>query len=860
MSNVIWKPLEGSQTLALSCPANVITCHGSRGGGKSDVQLMRYRMRVGQGYGRHWRGVIFDREYKNLDDLVSKSLRWFPQFRDGARFLSGKSDYKWVWPTGEELMFRTLKKESDYWNYHGQEFSFIGINEITKYPNSSVIDMIMSCNRSSFRPEDHPIYIDGRHHRLYPDMPLVYVPETHKYAEERYLPELPLEMFITTNPFGCVPYGEVLTETRGWVDIKDINQYERVLSCDKDGTIKYCVVTGKTIANWDKGLYSVKGRGIEMVFTENHRFPHFNTKETEHVVKHFKDLPNEAWIRRKGDDWVGTYVETLHGFDAGDFMELLGWFISEGCMITRKDGSERNSFQISQVKEHTRAIIESLLVRMGVRYRKDWQCFVVTNSTLAAIFRGFGNQQERCIPNVYLTLSKPLLERLHKSLMLGDGSGNTYYTTSKLLADSFCELCIKLSITPHVGGKLSDGTRKEAYWVTQQKTSRRTVIKHKRKSNTNVKFDSFEGAIYCLTVPETETFFIRQGGCIWLSGNCGHNWVKKRYISVAPAGKIHRTVTNVFNPRTGQREDIVKTQVHLFSSFMENKYLNPEYVATLEAIEDPNKRKAWLGGSWDIVSGGMFDDVWDTNEHVISASIENIPSTWRIDRSFDWGSSKPFSVGWWAESDGSSLLLDNGQYMPTLKGDLFRIAEWYGCTKKPNEGLMLLDGEIALGIIEREINMGIYGRVNPGPADNAIWNLMNGNSTALEMQKPVKIGGRLYKGVEWARSNKSPGSRVQGWLQIRNMLKASGKQFKKEGSQYSLDESGKKIRIPRENPGLFFFSNCVDAINLLPTLPRDEKNPDDVDTDSEDHIGDEVRYRCLAVGTGATGGKTKGLV
>lgn len=543
MSNIIWKPLDGSQTLALSCPANVITCHGSRGGGKSDVQLMRYRMRVGQGYGRHWRGVIFDREYKNLDDLVSKSLRWFPQFKDGARFLAGKSDYKWVWPTGEELMFRTLKKEADYWNYHGQEFSFIGINEITKYPNANVIDMITSCNRSSFRPEDHPVYIDGRQHKINPSLPLIYVPESHKYAEERFLPELPLEMFITTNPFGV-----------------------------------------------------------------------------------------------------------------------------------------------------------------------------------------------------------------------------------------------------------------------------------------------------------------------------GFNWVKKRYISIAPAGKVHKTVTNVFNPRTKQRENIVKTQVHLFSSFMENKYLNPEYVATLEAIEDPNKRKAWLGGSWDIVSGGMFDDVWDTNEHIVSASIENIPSSWRIDRSFDWGSSKPFSVGWWAESDGSSLLLDNGEYLPTLKGDLFRIAEWYGCTKKPNEGLMLLDAEIALGIVEREINMRIHGRVHPGPADNSIWNLMNGNSTALEMLKPVIIRGVKYKGVEWARSNKSPGSRVQGWLQIRNLLKASAKQFRKDGSQFIMDEFGKKIRIPREIPGMFFFSNCVDAINLIPTLPRDEKNPDDVDTSSEDHIGDEVRYRCLAVGTGATGGKTKGAL
>jgi len=85
----------------------VILYEGTRGPGKTDAQLMAFRKHVGRGYGRFWRGVIFDREYKNLDDLISKSLRWFPQL-DGPKpkFLSSTSDLKWVWETGEELLFR----------------------------------------------------------------------------------------------------------------------------------------------------------------------------------------------------------------------------------------------------------------------------------------------------------------------------------------------------------------------------------------------------------------------------------------------------------------------------------------------------------------------------------------------------------------------------------------------------------------------------------------------------------------------------------------------------------------------------------------------------------------------------------
>ncbi|QMV29684.1 terminase large subunit [Vibrio phage vB_VnaS-AQKL99] len=187
--NVIWEPQPGSQTLATSCPCNHILMEGTRGGGKTDNQIMFFRRFVGIGYGAFWRGVIFDREYKNLDDLIVKSQRWFQQFKDGAKFLKGGGDYKWVWPTGEELLFRQMKTEDDYWKYHGQEFPFIGWNELTKQPNSNLYDMIMSCNRSSFLPREHT-----------PRELLTFDNEGN--IIDGLLPELPLVVFSTTNPYG----------------------------------------------------------------------------------------------------------------------------------------------------------------------------------------------------------------------------------------------------------------------------------------------------------------------------------------------------------------------------------------------------------------------------------------------------------------------------------------------------------------------------------------------------------------------------------------------------------------------------------------------------------------------------------
>lgn len=468
---VIWSPLPGSQVAALSCPCNHILYEGTRGPGKTDAQLMAFRKLVGRGYGQHWRGVIFDREYKNLDDLVTKSQRWFPQFRDGAKFKQSKGDYKWSWPSGEELLFRVLKSDQDYWNYHGHEYPFIGWNELTKFPSEALYDSMMSCNRSSYAGE---------------------------------LPEIPLVVFSTSNPYGP-----------------------------------------------------------------------------------------------------------------------------------------------------------------------------------------------------------------------------------------------------------------------------------------------------------------------------GHNWVKKRFVDVAEPGKIIKITKDVYNPRTKKRETITKTQTRIFGSYKENKYLSPEYILELESITDENKRKAWLWGDWDIVAGGAFDDLWDHAVHVVQRF--KVPKSWRVDRSFDWGSTHPFSVGWWAEANGEEAqLLDGSTFCPPA-GTLIRIAEWYGADQnKTNTGLKFSATEIGWGIIDREKTLlsegWIQTTVSPGPADNQIGDVRESDvETIAKKMRNV--------GIEWERSDKSAGSRVNGLQLIRDRLKAS------------LDKIG---------PGLYFMDNCTAATSQLPVLPRSTKNPDDIDTTAEDHCYDDIRYRCLA--------------
>ncbi|MEE8114934.1 MAG: hypothetical protein V3T23_11350, partial [Nitrososphaerales archaeon] len=197
-----------------------------------------------------------------------------------------------------------------------------------------------------------------------------------------------------------------------------------------------------------------------------------------------------------------------------------------------------------------------------------------------------------------------------------------------------------------------------------------------------------------------------------------------------------------------------------------------------------------------------------------------------------------FSVGWWWESVGEDVLTNRG-WVSTVAGDLFRIAEWYGWTGKPNKGLNLLATEIAAGIVERELAMGLHGRVRPGPADNEIHSLRNGNCISKDMMKPVRVNGIKYPGVQWAKSDKSPGSRVAGWEKMRQAMKYA---------RYEIcEETGSPL--PREHSGLFIFDTCTQFIRTVPVLPRHEIDMNDVDKKrSEDHAGDEARYRIMSIG------------
>jgi hypothetical protein len=316
-------------------------------------------------------------------------------------------------------------------------------------------------------------------------------------------------------------------------------------------------------------------------------------------------------------------------------------------------------------------------------------------------------------------------------------------------------------------------------------------------------------------------------------GSVGHNWVKASFVDLLEPYEV----------RQMPRSEGGKLRTYIPAKLSDNPTMqetDPDYEATLEGLGSPELVKAMKDGDWNIVAGGMFDDLWREDVHMVDPFP--IPPNWTIDRGFDWGSSKPFSVCWFATSDGSDVVLPNGSVRSTVRGDVFLVAEWYGWNGKPNEGLKYIDTQIAEGIVERELLWGWHGRVVPGPADTSIWSSENGPSIATGMAKPVRVNGKQYPGVQWVKADKT--NRIIGWQQVRAWLKAA------------LPPGAGRLR---EQPGLFAFQTCLQYKRTLPGAIRDEKHPEDIDTNYEDHILDVVRYRIRATGQGARSGFRRGV-
>lgn len=310
--------------------------------------------------------------------------------------------------------------------------------------------------------------------------------------------------------------------------------------------------------------------------------------------------------------------------------------------------------------------------------------------------------------------------------------------------------------------------------------------------------------------------------------------ILKMRLTTNPFGTGKLPLKRVFVDEQSYGVPFVKdgiTYTHMLSSYLDNPYIDDSYINNFKSISNKEKRNAWVFADWNAKSSGAFGELY--RDELFNLKPFKIPSNWEVWHSMDWGKREPFSVLWWAESDGSTPAiikkLKDGEWVEQEfcppEGSMILINEYYGCdpdAKNNNVGIGLRAVDVAKNIkkIDKRLQNGILediSHIEDGVADYSIYN-EDGNDNSI---------GEIFEqqNIYWEKCKKDRVAGVTAMLEIMQ-------------NTIERDPDLRHIYV--------FGDNCPYWIENVMSLEYDTKNPDDVLTKSvPDHDWDSTKYALM---------------
>lgn len=229
---------------------------------------------------------------------------------------------------------------------------------------------------------------------------------------------------------------------------------------------------------------------------------------------------------------------------------------------------------------------------------------------------------------------------------------------------------------------------------------------------------------------------------------------------------------------------------YLHAVVEDNTFIDPEHAQRLETLP-PDRRRAYRLGDWSIFIGQFFTSISPTiHEFSFPDDMPRGWEWWPKYRAYDWGYAKPACMLWFTVDP---------------KGSPWLYRELYGAEYEI-EDFMAEVVRLSAGDCKGK------ARFEWTVADPSCWNR---DSKKTKAHRALEAGVPM---IPASRSHSGKGSRVDGWDLMRRYLN------------------------PETTPMLRIAKQCENWWWTVPTLISDEKNPEDVDTDLEDHAADATRY------------------
>ncbi len=268
-----------------------------------------------------------------------------------------------------------------------------------------------------------------------------------------------------------------------------------------------------------------------------------------------------------------------------------------------------------------------------------------------------------------------------------------------------------------------------------------------------------------------------------------NDFPKRIYLTCNPGGVGHEWVKRLFVSKRYKESENPDDYEFIPATVFDNKVLlekDKGYVDMLNNLSD-GLRQAWRDGNWDMLAGQYFS-MFDRAIHVIEPFP--IPAHWQRYRAIDYGLDCLACV--WVAIDEL--------------GDYYVYREYAESDKIISSGaediLKLSEGEDV--------------QYTVAPSD--LWS---------RSQESAKSKADIFRenGLTLIKGNNN---REAGWLALAEMLKP-----------IKTDETTEsRLRI---------FNTCVNLIEYIPALQRDNKKPTDCMTEPHEitHLPDALRYFCL---------------
>jgi DNA polymerase I len=227
--------------------------------------------------------------------------------------------------------------------------------------------------------------------------------------------------------------------------------------------------------------------GCEPCRANSHYGYFFDAETFKTYQNELEALAERVTVHAGRNHWHRPYR-----FGGDDFIEFLGWFITEGS-VTSRDNSDSAVVQIAQELPEHRRQIASLLERMDLSVDTQDRSFSFGSVLFARLLTqlcGSGSRDMH-LPEFIWECSTEQKELLLRTLIDGDGHESTkYYTASRQLAEDIMRLQVELGMKPRYG-------RNGDIWRLSLST-----IRDGFKSSRNVSFIQVTEPMYQLTIED----------------------------------------------------------------------------------------------------------------------------------------------------------------------------------------------------------------------------------------------------------------------------------------------------------------------------------------------------------------------